>query len=112
MKGGEISGNAGSGVFVYCPFDDSSQYGTFIMEGGTIYGSASSSPTPPAGKENTDTNGAALFKVDYGRAFWGEGVYYTKGAASEAGPTTNATTYIVGGAGTWGSTDKTLIARK
>jgi hypothetical protein len=104
MKDGEIGGNSNG---VYVSSLSTTIYGTFAMEGGTIYGSASSTPTPPPGKEN----GSALYKDQWGRAYWGENVYYIIGAAPEAGPTAYTVT-IVGSLTTAGSTDETLTARK
>jgi hypothetical protein len=104
LEGGEIGGNSavtyGGGVYVST---------TFVMKGGTIYGSATSSPTPPADKENTATTYAALYKSASGLAYWGEGTTgYIAGVTT--GPTIDDTTFIVGDGSTAAGVDGTLTA--
>jgi hypothetical protein len=89
MKGGEISGNSaigngkirGGGVRLNA--DDA----TFIMEGGTIYGSFAE-----GGNANTAAEDNAALSI------WGTGGTYTKGGVSQSGGSDI------------GSTDDTLIA--
>jgi hypothetical protein len=108
MYGGTISDNTaayyGGGVYVF-DYADSE----FIMSGGTIYGNAGSTPTPPAGKANTALVGASLYKDTAGGAYWGNGTHGAIGGAAQP-EGDGATTYIVGNASTLGNLDATLTA--
>jgi hypothetical protein len=90
LEDGEIGGNAassyGGGVYVA-----NAATATFIMSGGTVYGSSEGV------NSNTATSqGATFFRETSGNAYWGYGVYWRIVGFAFSGPTTNATTSILG----------------
>ena len=113
MKGGKISGNsvsgdepAGGGVCVQPQNGTQRAASMFIMEGGTVYGSASAVGAGGDANEFRDRNGTPV--AGRGAALWassptlpgkwGTGGTYTKGGVPQSGGSTI------------GSTDETLIA--
>jgi hypothetical protein len=88
MKGGVISGNTatggaggsdGGGV-------SAGRGGVFIMEGGTIYGSANRLPAgTDASLANSAKNNASLHVFGEPLVKWGTGGTYTKGGVSQTG---------------------------